>query len=96
VAFITKYVSRQYLDNTSSRERSLDGYVVNDVRLNYNFSIKGVKNIGVGLLINNIFSEAYQSDGATYPYVNGGQIVNGNYFFTQAPINFLASLNVRF
>lgn len=96
VAFITKYVSRQYLDNTSSSDRSLDGYVVNDVRLNYNFSIKGVKNIGVGLLINNIFSEAYQSDGATYPYVNSGKIANGNYFFTQAPINFLASLNVRF
>jgi len=96
IAFISKYVSRQYLDNTSDVKRSLDGYLVNDVRLNYNFSIKGIKNIGVGLLVNNLFSKAYQSDGATYPDVEGGQVANYNYFYTQAPVNFLASLNVRF
>jgi iron complex outermembrane receptor protein len=96
IAFISKYVSRQYLDNTSNVNRSLDGYMVNDVRLNYNFSIKGIKNIGVGLLVNNVFSKAYQSDGATYPDVEGGEVTNYNYFYTQAPINFLASLNLRF
>ncbi len=96
IAFISKYVSRQYLDNTSTISRSLDGYFVNDVRLNYNFSIKGVKNVGVGLLVNNVFSKKYQSDGATYPDIEGGKVVNYNYFFPQAPINFLASLNLRF
>lgn len=96
IAFISKYVSRQYLDNTSTQSRSLDGYLVNDVHLTYNFSIKGVKNVGVGLLVNNIFSKKYQSDGATYPDIEGGKVVNYNYFFPQAPINFLASLNLRF
>jgi iron complex outermembrane receptor protein len=96
IAFISKYVSRQYLDNTSTLSRSLDGYFVNDVRLNYNFSLKSVKNIGVGLLINNIFSTRYYSDGATYPDVEGGKVANYNYFFTQAPVNFLASLNIKF
>lgn len=96
IAFISKYVSRQYLDNTSTKSRSLDGYLVNDVRLNYNFSIKGVKNVGVGLLVNNIFSKKYQSDGATYPDIEGGKVVNYNYFFPQAPVNFLASLNLKF
>jgi iron complex outermembrane receptor protein len=96
IAFISKYVSRQYLDNTSTTSRSLDGYMVNDVRLNYNFSMKGVKNIGVGLLVNNVFSKKYQSDGATYPDIEGGKVVNYNYFFPQAPINFLASLNIKF
>ena len=96
IAFVTKYVGRQYLDNTSTKSRSLDGYMVNDVRLNYNFSIKGIKNVGVGLLVNNIFSKKYQSDGATYPDIEGGKVVNYNYFFPQAPINFLASLNLKF
>jgi iron complex outermembrane receptor protein len=96
IAFISKYVGRQYLDNTSTKSRSLDGYLVNDVRLNYNFSFKGVKNIGVGLLVNNIFSKRYQSDGATYPGIKAGKVVNNNYLFPQAPINFLASLNVKF
>ena len=96
IAFISKYVSRQYLDNTSTLSRSLDAYFVNDVRFNYNFSIKGIKNVGVGLLVNNIFSKKYQSDGATYPDIEGGKVVNYNYFFPQAPINFLASLNLKF
>jgi iron complex outermembrane receptor protein len=96
IAFIAKYVSRQYLDNTSTLSRSLDPYLVNDIRLNYNFSIMGIKNVGVGLLVNNIFSKKYQSDGATYPDIEGGKVVNYNYFFPQAPINFLLSLNLRF
>ncbi len=96
IAFISKYVGQQYLDNTSTQSRSLPHYFVNDVRLNYNFSFKGVKNVGIGLLINNIFSAKYQSDGATYPDIEGGKTINYNYFFTQAPVNFLASLNVRF
>ncbi|SHN30696.1 iron complex outermembrane recepter protein [Mucilaginibacter sp. OK098] len=96
IAFISKYVSRQYLDNTSTQSRSIDGYFVNDVRLNYNFSIKGLKNIGVGLLVNNVFSKKYQSDGATYPDIESGKVANYNYFYPQAPVNFLASLNLKF
>jgi iron complex outermembrane receptor protein len=96
IAFISKYVSRQYLDNTSTLSRSLSGYLINDVRLNYNFKFKGIKNVGVGLLVNNIFSKKYISGGATYPDIEGGKVVNYNYFFPQAPINFLASLNLKF
>ncbi|MDB4924490.1 MAG: TonB-dependent receptor [Mucilaginibacter sp.] len=96
IAFISKYVSQQYLDNTSTQSRSLPRYFVNDVRLNYNFNVKGIKNIGIGLLINNVFSAKYQSDGATYPDIEGGKVVNYNYYFPQAPVNFLASVNIRF
>jgi iron complex outermembrane receptor protein len=96
IAFISKYVSRQYLDNTSTVSRSLDGYFVNDIRLNYNFKLKGVKSVGIGLLVDNIFSKKYQSDGATYPDIEGGKVINYNYFFPQAPVNFLASLNLKF
>ncbi len=96
IAFISKYVGMQYLDNTSTQSRSLPRYFVNDVRLNYNFKLAGVKNIGLGLLVNNIFSAKYISDGATYPSIAGGQVYNYNYFFTQAPANFLASVNIKF
>ena len=108
IAFISKYVSRQYLDNTSNinppgypasdptSNRYLNSYFVNGVRLGYNFSMKDIKNIGVTLLINNIFSEKYESNGATYPDIESGKVVNYNYFFPQAPVNFLLGLNVKF
>ncbi|WP_317040551.1 TonB-dependent receptor [Mucilaginibacter mallensis] len=108
IAFISKYVSRQYLDNTSNinppgyaaadptSNRYLNSYFVNGIRLSYNFSIKSVKNIGVSLLINNIFNEQYEANGATYPDIDGGKVVNNNYFFAQAPANFLVGLNLKF
>ena len=96
IAFISKYIARQYLDNTSTLSRSLPAYFVNDVRINYNFKMKGIKNVGIGLLVNNVFSKKYVSDGATYPDIEGGKTVNYNYFFPQAPVNFLASLNLKF
>jgi iron complex outermembrane receptor protein len=64
--------------------------------LNYNFSIKSVKDIGISLLINNIFSEKYESNGATYPDIESGKVVNYNYLFPQAPINFLVGLSLKF
>ncbi|MDB5018330.1 MAG: TonB-dependent receptor [Mucilaginibacter sp.] len=108
IAFISKYVSKQYLDNTSNinppgyapsdpaSNRYLNSYFVNAVRLSYNFSIKDVKNIGVTLLINNIFNEKYEANGATYPDIESGKVVNYNYFFPQAPANFLLGLNLKF
>ena len=96
IAFISKVVSRQYLDNTSTLSRSLDPYFVNSMRLSYNFSIRAVKNIGITLLVNNIFSAKYESNGATYPDIEGGQVLNYNYYYPQAPINFLAGLSLKF
>jgi iron complex outermembrane receptor protein len=108
IAFISKYISRQYLDNTSNinppgyaaaystSNRYLNSYFVNGIRLNYNFSIKDIKNIGITFMVNNIFSENYSSNGATYPDIESGKVVNNNYFFTQAPANFLVGLDVKF
>jgi iron complex outermembrane receptor protein len=95
-AFISKYVSRQYLDNTSTVSRSLDPYFVNDIRLSYHFHLGPLKNLTAGLLVNNIFSKLYASDGATYPDIESGKVVNYNYLYPQAPANFLASLSVKF
>ena len=96
IALVSKYVSRQYLDNTATNSRSLNGYFVNDLRLNYHFSSLTVKHIGLGLLINNIFSTRYHSDGVTYIAIENGKIANNNYFFPQAPRNFIISIDLKF
>ncbi len=108
IAFISKYVSREYLDNTDNTNpqgyaaadptsiRYLNSYFVNSLRMGYNFSIKSVKNIGLTLLINNIFSAKYESNGAVYPDIESGKVVNYSYFYPQAPVNFLLGLNIKF
>lgn len=95
IAFISKYVSKQYLDNTSNEARKLDAFFVNNLRLSYDLKLKGVKSLGFGLLINNIFNELYASNGYTFSYIYGGPQTE-NYYYPQAETNFLASVNFKF
>lgn len=98
IAFLSKYVSRQYLDNTTNKDRSLDAFFVNNLRLAYHFSLKGVKNIGLSLLINNIFNEQYESNGYTYSSIYQGDptVYTSNFYFPQAGTNFLLGLHLQF
>ncbi len=95
IALISKYVSKQYLDNTSNDSRKLDAFFVNNLRLSYDLKVKGVKNIGLGLLVNNIFNELYASNGYTFSYISGGPVTE-NFYYPQAETNFLLSLNIKF
>jgi len=109
IAFISKYVGMQYLDNTSNANpagypaadpqnsnRTIDSYFVNNVRLRYNFTTKAIKNIGIGFLVYNIFSTKYITNGATYPDIESGHVVNYNYYFPQAPRNYFLTLSLGF
>ena len=91
-----KYVGRQYLDNTSTINRSLNPYFINDFRATYTLTPNWVKAINLNVIVNNLFNVKYSSNGATYPYYENGELYNGNYYFPQAGINFLAGINVNF
>ena len=93
----SKYVSKQYLDNTQSDDRSVDPFFLNNLRIRYNFSVLGINNIDVNLAINNIFNEKYESHGYTYGGITpDGRRLYGNAYYPQAETNFLFGLNIRF
>lgn len=95
-ALLSKYVSKQYLDNTSNDARKLDAFFVNNLRLNYGLKLKGIRSAEVGLLVNNIFNELYESNGYTFSAIYDGALSTSNYYFPQAETHFLVSLNVKF
>ncbi len=96
ISLITKYVSRQYADNTSSIDRSLNPYCVSDIIVDYTFKLGAIKEIKVSLMLNNIFNMQYENNAWVYRYYYNGvyNIMDG--YFPQAGINFLAGLKVRF
>lgn len=99
VDFISKYVGKQYLDNTESDDRKLNAFFVNDVRFTYGFEWKNIcKSIGLGLQVNNIFDVKYESNGATYPggISNTGVRTDYNYYYPQAGTNLMANLVLKF
>jgi iron complex outermembrane receptor protein len=96
IALLSRYVGRQYIDNTSNKERSLDPYFVTDLRFDYALRVKGLKNLSFNLSINNILNEMYESNAWVYRYIYGGNEYEMNGYFPQAGINFMAGFRVRF
>ncbi len=96
IKLISKYVGKQYIDNTSSDERALDPYFVNDIHINYSFTPGFVEEIGLFLNVSNIFSEKYETNAWVYRYYEEDQEYLMSGFFPQATINFLAGVSLKF
>lgn len=96
-ALHSNYVSRQYLDNTSSKERSIDAYFVNNLRASYSFKIPHVESVALGVWVNNLFNVEYETNGYNYDsYYLNGKRVNEKRYFPQAGTNALANITIRF
>ncbi|TCD03277.1 TonB-dependent receptor [Pedobacter psychroterrae] len=96
LAWQSKYVSKQFMDNTQNDSRKLDAYFVNNARLGYDLPIKGIKNVNIGVLVNNLLNEKYESNGYTYSSIYPSGTLTENFYFPQAGTNFLLSLNIKF
>lgn len=95
--WLTKYVGKQFLDNTSNDDRAIDAYLTNDLRIGYEFSAGDLKNIRLSLLVNNILNEEYSSNGYTWGYYYGADILyQQNNYYPQAGTNFLLGVSLRF
>jgi iron complex outermembrane recepter protein len=99
--FISKYVGKQYLDNTSTNSRSMKAYFVNNLSVSYKLKPKWIKEIDFNLLVNNIFDKKYVSNGYTYSYYYRPQgstdnAITENFYYPQAGINFLTGMILKF
>ncbi|MBM3404813.1 MAG: TonB-dependent receptor, partial [Bacteroidetes bacterium] len=96
VAWIARYIGKQYIDNTSSNDRKLDPYFVNNLRLNYVIRTNWIREIEFMLSANNLFSEKYESNAWVYRYILDQQEYKMDGFFPQATIHFLGGVTFRF
>jgi len=96
LSFVTKYVGRQYIDNTSNKERSLDPYLVNNLNIYYTIHTNFIKQIDLMLSLNNIFNEEYESKAWVYRYYSDNLEQEMNGYFPQAGFNFMMGVNLKF
>lgn len=95
LSFLSKYVSKQYLDNTENDSRSLNSFYVQDVRAIYTFKTNWLKEVNIIGQVNNLLGKKYEPNGYTYSYFVGGETVTENFYFPMAGRNFMLSLNVK-
>lgn len=96
LAFISQYVGKQYIDNTSDKNRMLDPYFINNMRISYRIEPKKFKIIELSILVNNLFNTEYESNAWVYSYLYGGSRYEMDGYFTQAGTNFLGGVSLKF
>ena len=99
----TNFVSRQYLDNTECKDRSLPSYSASNISLSYTLKSKKVlKEAIFGLNFNNVFNKRYAASGWVYSaiYASGGHTNDNRYyqigFIPMAGFTMMGSVTLRF
>ena len=102
-AWHTGYVSRQYLDNTGNRDRSLPAYTLSDLSATYTIPFSRVlDSIVIGADMNNVLNARCATSGWVYSaiYESGGHPDDNRYyqigFIPTAPFSALAHITVKF
>ncbi|HLF47034.1 MAG TPA: hypothetical protein VI548_11450, partial [Chitinophagaceae bacterium] len=95
ISFISKYVGKQYLDNTQNENRRLDAFYTQDARIIYSWRKNRLREINFILQVNNIFNELYEPNGYSFSYIYGGSLTTENYYYPMAGTNFMFGVNVK-
>ncbi|WP_106529643.1 TonB-dependent receptor [Chitinophaga niastensis] len=98
IDLLGKYVSRQYMDNTSNARGSLNPYFVSNLRFNYIVPQTLFRELGVQLLLNNILNAKYEPNGSTYSSfdLKTNRVAYDSYYYPMAGLNFFVGLTIGF
>ena len=101
LGFISKYVGKQYLDNTTTESRSMKAYFINNFNASFKLKPKWISEIAFNILINNVLDKKYVSNGYTYSYYyravgSSDNAITENFYYPQAGINFLTGITLKF
>ncbi len=94
IDWLSKYVSKQYLDNTQNNSRSLKAFWVNDLRASADIPCKELRKVQLSFLLNNFLNLHYEPNGYTYGWFYNGSRVDNNFYFPQAGMNCFLQLTV--
>jgi iron complex outermembrane recepter protein len=93
---VSKYVGKQYFDNTMNPERMIEPYFVNSLRIDFNPVIPKIKGTEFQVLINNILNHEYESNAYGGNWYEDGVEKTWAYYFPQAGINFMIKVGLTF
>jgi iron complex outermembrane recepter protein len=91
-----KYVDRQFIDNTASRDRMLESYFFSDFRMNYTINTPWFGELGINFLVGNIFNAKFETNAWIYRYIEQGEEQYMDGFFPQAGRHFFTGLSIKF
>jgi iron complex outermembrane recepter protein len=94
IDWMTKYVGRQFLDNTSNVNRSINPFSFSNLVISYTLKNVVGKELVFGFQMNNVFNALYANNGYTFSYIYGGQTTTENFYYPQAGRHFMGRLMI--
>jgi iron complex outermembrane receptor protein len=97
-----KSVSRQFLDNTSNKERSINPYIFGDIRLAYLLPLPKLKSITFSLDVFNFWNTNFENNGYSFRerYDDGAggftAPIDYIYYYPQAGTHFSGGITINF
>ncbi len=94
----SKYVGKQYYDNTSDDSRSIPSYFVMGFKGTKNISMKNGSSIDIQFFVDNLLNRKYFSNAWIYTaeFANGADTYVDEGLYPQAGINFTAKIAFKF
>lgn len=91
IGWLHKYVSSQFIDNTSDSNNQLDGYYVSDLQVICNWG----EQVEINFLLGNIWNASYETNAWSYRYRYEGSRVIDQGFYPQAGTHFFVGLKIQ-
>lgn len=97
ISLTSKYVGKQYYDNTSNENNQLADYFIANFAIGYNFKTQKIGNIDLQFFVNNILNKRYVANAwvSTDKFEDGSEAVYKG-LFPQATRNIMGKLAIRF
>jgi len=95
-SILSKYVSRQYIDNTQTEKYSIDPYFVNDLRVGYSLYPEWAGELGFSLLVANVLDTRYETNAWLYRYYSGGEEMFIDGYYPQAGRHVMLAMEIKF
>jgi iron complex outermembrane receptor protein len=92
----SKYVGKQYIDNTQNNERMLNAYMTQNLSLMYVIENKIFKEMTFQFLLNNLLNTNYETNAWVYKYNSEGSLHTMDGYFPQAGINYMFKIGIKF
>lgn len=96
IGYGSQFVGRQYIDNTSTKSRSLDPYHIGSLMIQAELPNKLFKSTSLSLHLNNLFDNEYETNAWVYRYSSEGSIYQSDGYFPQAGRHWMLQLNIGF
>ncbi len=96
LSLVSKYVGKEYMDNSQSEQRKLKAFFTEDIRAGWTIKGRVIKEWRIIGQVNNVLNKKYEPNGYTYNYIYNSTLTTENGYYPMAGTNYMLALNISF